>query len=177
MGIYNYATSPLPFPVNLRWWRKSADYTLDFLSCTRMPCQGRSDSKQIPLFRLERFLCFVFLCMHTGGRDTFKSALCLDGICFFVLPFWSLAPLPHRLRQQCKQLSSRTAELLSRSSSPSLWRGRQSEVTDAAVGRDPLLKVITLVSPFKTCMNVYFASETSPEQEEEAWRECCCGMP
>lgn len=48
-----------------------------------------------------------------------------------VLPFLSLAPLPRRLLQQCKQLSSRTFELPSRSSSPSLRRDPQQDVRDA----------------------------------------------
>ena len=46
-----------------------------------------------------------------------------------LLPFLSLAPLPPHLQQQCKQLSSRTFELLSQSSSPSLWRSRGQDVS------------------------------------------------
>lgn len=115
IGIYNYVISPLPFSVNLRWRRKSADYTLDFLSCTQISRKRISFSKQTRRVGLERFLCFVF-CVHRGSQDMSELALCVP-------PFWSLAPLPRHLRQQCKQLSSRTAELPSRSSSPSLWRG------------------------------------------------------
>lgn len=51
-----------------------------------------------------------------------------------LLPFLSLAPLPHHRQQQCKQLSSRTFELLSQSSSPSLWRSWQQDVSGALHG-------------------------------------------
>lgn len=94
-------------------------------------------------------LCSVSI--HSGRKSqvqtqSFLLALCISDIpqqltqCVYImwylllldfLPFLSLAPLPHHLQQQCKQLSARTFELLSQSSSPSLWRDRQQDVSDA----------------------------------------------